>query len=159
MFFKLFFHFFCQIFSIFDVFSKFRSTFAWYAPNWKIIKYAKILAKNEENLCSTSPKSIFRLILAGIPENLTWEPNPSLMYAYIFTHILRRYSWKYAELLHCLFYNGRKFELQFMVVEMMRKGRPHLSLKNDSIHTVCTKSLKSCKFIVWIDKIIDFWQT
>ena len=118
---------------------------------WILNKYGKLFEELLTYLWADS---------AGYPKNQFGVFVTKCMHTtYIFTHILRRYSWKYAELLHCLFYNGRKFELQFMVVEMMRKGRPHLSLKNDSIHTVCTKSLKTCKFIVWLDKIIDFWQT
>ena len=44
--------------SKFDYFSKFHTTLFRWAPLWKIIKYGKYLAKNDENLCSTCLKPI-----------------------------------------------------------------------------------------------------
>lgn len=63
----------------FDDFSKFSSIFC-YVPLWKIINYGKILAKNEENPCSTclqpiSPKCEFRV------------PIPPLLVSLILKHL------------------------------------------------------------------------
>jgi len=82
---RLFFIIFAKFSAIFDDFSKFRSIFC-YAPLWKIIKYGKILAKNEEKPCSTCLQPISPWH-DGYPKCKFRVPIPPLLVSLILKHL------------------------------------------------------------------------